>query len=49
VTADPLKPGVTGVNFYGLNADRIIYVDEQLSFKENLPESGAPPHGGEIK
>ena len=49
VTADPMKPGVTGVNFYGLNADRIIYVDEQQSFKENLPASGAPPHGGEIK
>ena len=27
-TADPVKPGVTGVHFYGVNADRVIYVDE---------------------
>ena len=27
-TADPVKPGITGGHFYGVNADRIIYVDE---------------------
>jgi prepilin-type N-terminal cleavage/methylation domain-containing protein len=48
-TADPMKPGVTGVRFFGLNADRILYVDELESFTEKMPESGPPPHGGEIK
>jgi hypothetical protein len=48
-TADPVKPGSTGVHFYGLNADRIIYVDEQETFAGNLPESGAPKHGAEVK
>ena len=48
-TADPMKPGVTGVRFLGLNADRILYVDELESFTEKMPESGPPPHGAEIK
>jgi prepilin-type N-terminal cleavage/methylation domain-containing protein len=48
-TADPARPGVTGVNFYGVNADRVIYVDEQQTFTGNLAESGAPRHGGEVK
>lgn len=48
-TADPIKPGVSGAFYYGVNADRILYVDEQKSFKEDLPESGAAPHGQEVK
>ena len=48
-TADPLKPGTTGANFYGVNADRVIYLDDQQTFTGNLPESGAPKHGGEVK
>jgi prepilin-type N-terminal cleavage/methylation domain-containing protein len=48
-TADPVRPGITGVNFYGINADRVIYVDEQQTFTGNLAESGAPKHGGEVK
>jgi len=48
-TADPIKPGTTGVNFYGVNADRVIYLDERQTFTGNLPESGAPKHGGEVK
>jgi hypothetical protein len=40
-TADPVNPGVTGVHFYGVNADRILYVDEEQTFTGNLPESGA--------
>jgi prepilin-type N-terminal cleavage/methylation domain-containing protein len=48
-TADPLRPGTTGFNFYGLNADRIIYLDEKQTFTGNLPESGPPSHGGEVK
>ena len=49
VTADPVKPGFTGVHFYGVNADRVIYVDEAETFTGNLAESGAPKHGGEVK
>jgi prepilin-type N-terminal cleavage/methylation domain-containing protein len=48
-TADPLQPGVTGAIFYGVNADRILYRDEEKSFKEDLPEKGAAPHGQEVK
>jgi len=48
-TADPVKPAVTGVNFYGVNADRLIYVDEAATFTGNLPESGPPKHGSEVK
>ncbi len=48
-TADPLRPGVTGDHFYGVNADRVLYVDEQQTFTGNLPASGAPSHGGEVK
>ena len=48
-TADPLKPGTSGAYYYGVNADRVLYLDEQKSFKEDLPESGAAPHGQEVK
>jgi prepilin-type N-terminal cleavage/methylation domain-containing protein len=48
-TADPARPGVTGVHFYGVNADRVLYTDDAQTFTENLPESGAPKHGGEVK
>ena len=49
VTADPQRPGTTGFSYYGVNADRVLYVDAQKSFKEDLPEKGAPPHGAEVK
>jgi hypothetical protein len=48
-TADPVRPGITGLTFYGINTDRVIYVDEQQTFTGNLGESGAPKHGGEVK
>jgi prepilin-type N-terminal cleavage/methylation domain-containing protein len=48
-TADPVNPGVTGTIFYGVNADRIIYVDPKETFTGNLSESGAPKHGAEVK
>src|SRR5262249_43025592 len=48
-TADPLKPGTSGVHYYGVNADRVLYLDDPKSFKEDLPESGAAPHGQEVK
>ena len=47
--ADPVKPGVNGTVYYGVNADRILYMDAEKSFKEDLPEWGAAPHGSEVK
>jgi prepilin-type N-terminal cleavage/methylation domain-containing protein len=48
-TADPLTPGTTGTLFYGVNADRVLYVDDQKPFHDDLPESGPAPHGHEVK
>ena len=48
VTADPLTPGATGLRFFGSNADRILYEDT-ATFAGNMPETGAPTHGTEIK
>ena len=48
LTADPLNPGLSGSHFYGTNTDRIIYED-LASFANDMPESGPPGHGTEIK
>jgi prepilin-type N-terminal cleavage/methylation domain-containing protein len=48
VTADPLIEGVSGRRFYGTNSDRIIFEDT-ATFAGNMPETGPPPHGQEIK
>ena len=48
-TADPMKPGVSGAYFYGVNADRVLYMDDQRTFTGNLPEAGAASHGSEVK
>lgn len=48
-TADPVKPGLTGNYYYGVNADRVLYLDEEKSFTGNLPESGPGGHGGEVR
>lgn len=48
-TADPVKPGLTGNYYYGVNADRVLHVDEEKSFTGNLPESGPGGHGGEVR
>ena len=48
LTADPRVPGSTGNRYYGTNIDRVIYTDTQ-SFADNMPESGAPGHGAEIR
>ena len=48
-TADPVRPGVSGNYFYGVNADRILYVDQQETYTGNLGESGAAGHGGEVR
>ena len=48
VTADPVHPGVSGRRFFATNVDRVIYADE-ASFAGNMPETGPPPHGSELK
>jgi prepilin-type N-terminal cleavage/methylation domain-containing protein len=48
VTADPMQPGDSGSRFFGTNADRVIYEDG-ASFAEDMPETGAPGHGSEIR
>lgn len=48
ITADPEIPGISGTHFYGTNGDRVIYADLE-SFQNNMPETGPPGHGAEIK
>jgi prepilin-type N-terminal cleavage/methylation domain-containing protein len=48
VTADPSIPGGTGDRFFGSNGDRVIYEDA-ATFAGNMPETGAPAHGKELK
>ncbi len=48
LTADPQVPGATGNHWFGTNVDRVIYTDSQ-SFADNMPESGPPGHGTEIR
>jgi type IV pilus assembly protein PilA len=48
VTADPVRPGVTGIRYFATNTDRVLYEDE-ATFTNNMPETGAPGHGKETK
>jgi prepilin-type N-terminal cleavage/methylation domain-containing protein len=48
-TADPAKPGVSGNHFFGVNADRVLYADEQETYTKTLGESGPAGHGVEVK
>jgi prepilin-type N-terminal cleavage/methylation domain-containing protein len=48
VSADPTGGGVTGALFYGTNTDRVIFSDT-VTFAGNMPETGAPGHGSEVK
>lgn len=48
VTADPIVPGSTGDRFFASNGDRVVYEDGE-TFTGNMPETGAPGHGVEIK
>ncbi len=48
LTADPLTPGHSGTRSFGTNSDRIIYGDV-ATYVENMPESGTPGHGLEIR
>lgn len=46
-TADPMAPGLSGVRYFGTNADRVLYEDT-ATFAGNMPETGAPEHGREL-
>jgi prepilin-type N-terminal cleavage/methylation domain-containing protein len=48
VTADPVTPGYTGVRYFGTNTDRIVFTDSK-TFAGNMPETGEPAHGIEVK
>jgi hypothetical protein len=48
-TADPVKPGTSGRLFYGVNADRVVFEDEDKTFTGNMPETGPPQHGVELR
>jgi prepilin-type N-terminal cleavage/methylation domain-containing protein len=48
VTGDPLHPGLSGIRFFGTNADRVVFADA-ASFAGNMPETGPPSHGAELK
>lgn len=48
VTADPTMPGLSGVRFFGTNTDRVVYADT-VTFTKDMPETGAPGHGTEVK
>jgi prepilin-type N-terminal cleavage/methylation domain-containing protein len=48
LTADPITPGISGSRFFGTNGDGIIFEDK-TTFGGNMPETGAPPHGQEIR
>jgi prepilin-type N-terminal cleavage/methylation domain-containing protein len=48
VTADPLNPGHTGIRFFGTNTDRVIFGDI-TTYTGNMPESGTPGHGAEVR
>lgn len=48
VTADPTAPGISGVRYFATNTDRVIFADT-VTFTEDMPETGAPGHGTEVK
>lgn len=48
VTADPATAGVTGEKYYATNTDRAIFEDS-ATYAQDMPETGAPGHGSEIK
>lgn len=48
LTADPMRPGISGRRFFATNTERVIFADE-TSFAGQMPETGPPPHGGELK
>jgi type IV pilus assembly protein PilA len=49
VTADPVRPGLSGSRFFGTNTDRVLYEDANQTFATDMPEKGTPTHGVEMK
>jgi len=47
-TADPINPGWSGSRFFAVNADRVLFEDTQ-TFKDNMPQTGPPEHGAEVR
>jgi prepilin-type N-terminal cleavage/methylation domain-containing protein len=47
-TADPVQPGLSGNQYFGTNTDRAIFTDA-ATFTGNMPETGAPGHGSELR
>jgi type IV pilus assembly protein PilA len=48
VTADPVNLGVSGLRFFGTNTDRAVFEDT-ATFAGNMPETGNPGHGIELR
>jgi hypothetical protein len=49
VTADPARPGLSGIRYFATNTDRVLYVDAIKSFAPDMAETGPPAHGAEMK
>jgi hypothetical protein len=49
VTAEPVRPGLSGNRFFATNTDRVLYEDAEKTFAADMPEKGAPSHGAELK
>ena len=49
ITADPVKPGLSGIRYFATNTDRVLFVDSLKSFAPDMPETGPPSHGAEMK
>jgi prepilin-type N-terminal cleavage/methylation domain-containing protein len=49
ITADPARPGLSGIRYFATNTDRVLYVDSMKTFAPDMPEMGPPPHGAEMK
>ena len=48
LTADPLRPGISGTRSFATSTDRVLFADA-ATFTGAMPETGAPPHGAELK
>jgi prepilin-type N-terminal cleavage/methylation domain-containing protein len=48
LTADPERPGMSGTRYFATNTDRMLYEDAE-TFTGNMPATGAPSHGKEMK
>src|SRR5262249_9758496 len=48
VTADPALPGLSGLRHFATNTSRAVFEDT-ATFAGNMPETGNPGHGFEIK